>query len=354
MKCPQCGAQVDGDFCPYCGAASQTETPKTEETLKANAPQRPQNTAKSKKPIYKKWWFWVIAAIVIFGMIGKLGSKNKSSVDISEFEWGNLALAEMLPEPESNLGSNLINTEDYLSIDVHEMSKDAYKKYVNGCREKGFKVELIEYDGYYSASNEAGFELMLYYFDDEKKMSIDLTAPLENNNTDNVVEEAEPSEEKTEIVDESERTYEVARKFIELYNEKLDPDILNTKETIREDRILKYDEAYSIQGDIEGKFINVINFGSYDVKDELRIDTYADTPEEVLAVLCNVSTAIGKPLTEDEISTTKQYLSETFADSGKGYTEWTGINSITYFSRYLHQGKTYEIQIGFPIDKFYK
>lgn len=58
-------------------------------------------------------------------MIGKLGSKNKSSVDISEFEWGNLALAEMLPEPESNLGSNLINTEDYLSIDVHEMSKDA-------------------------------------------------------------------------------------------------------------------------------------------------------------------------------------------------------------------------------------
>lgn len=26
------------------------------------------------------------------------------------------------------LGSNLINTEDYLSIDVHEMSKDAYKK----------------------------------------------------------------------------------------------------------------------------------------------------------------------------------------------------------------------------------
>ena len=111
MKCPQCGAQVDGNFCPYCGAASQTETPKTEETLKANTPQQPQNTAKSKKPIYKKWWFWVIAAIVIFGMIGKLGSKNKSSVDISEFEWGNLALAEMLPEPESNLGSNLINTE---------------------------------------------------------------------------------------------------------------------------------------------------------------------------------------------------------------------------------------------------
>lgn len=46
------------------------------------------------------------------------------------------------------LGSNLINTEDYLSIDVHEMSKDAYKKYVNGCCEKGFTVKLSEYNGY--------------------------------------------------------------------------------------------------------------------------------------------------------------------------------------------------------------
>lgn len=41
MKCPQCGAQVDGDFCPYCGVASQTENPKTEETLNANTPQQP-------------------------------------------------------------------------------------------------------------------------------------------------------------------------------------------------------------------------------------------------------------------------------------------------------------------------
>lgn len=25
MKCSQCGAQVDGDFCPYCGATSETK-----------------------------------------------------------------------------------------------------------------------------------------------------------------------------------------------------------------------------------------------------------------------------------------------------------------------------------------
>lgn len=182
MKCTQCGAQVEGDFCPYCGTAAEVKTqennvqqPKVEMQKKSN-----NNGNKVKKPFYKKWWVWVIAAIVIFGMIGKLGGNNGSSVDISEFEWNNITLAEMLPEPESNLGSYLINTEDYFSVDVHEMSKDAYKEYVDGCREKGFTVEVNEYDGYYSASNEAGFELMLYYFDDEQKMSIDLTAPSED------------------------------------------------------------------------------------------------------------------------------------------------------------------------------
>ena len=184
MKCTQCGAQVEGDFCPYCGTAAEVKTQENnEQQPKIEMPKLSNNSEnKAKKPFYKKWWVWVIAAIVIFGIIGKLGGNNGSSVDISEFEWDNMALAEVLPEPASNLGSNLINTEDYLSVDVHEITKDAYKEYVDACREKGFTVEVSEYDGYYDASNEAGFELMLYYFEDEQKMSIDLTAPSEDTN----------------------------------------------------------------------------------------------------------------------------------------------------------------------------
>ena len=147
MKCTQCGAQVEGDFCPYCGTAAEVKTqenniqqPKVEMQKKIN-----NNGNEVKKPFYKKWWVWVIAAIVIFGMIGKLGGNNGSSVDISEFEWNNITLAEMLPEPESNLGSYLINTEDYFSVDVHEMSKDAYKEYVDDCREKGFTVDFSDF-----------------------------------------------------------------------------------------------------------------------------------------------------------------------------------------------------------------
>lgn len=35
---------------------------------------------KLNKPVYKKWWFWVAAVIVIFIIIGSLGSKDDKSL----------------------------------------------------------------------------------------------------------------------------------------------------------------------------------------------------------------------------------------------------------------------------------
>lgn len=34
---------------------------------------------KSKKPIYKRWWFWVIVVFLFFGMIGSLGDDENES-----------------------------------------------------------------------------------------------------------------------------------------------------------------------------------------------------------------------------------------------------------------------------------
>lgn len=349
MKCPQCGAQVDGDFCPYCGAANAThneETPKTTPTNTSNT-----KAEKTKKPIYKKWWFWVLVVIVVLNIKGRLGGNNSSN-DAAEFVWSDMVLSEILPEPESNYGDLSINSDDYLSIDVLNTSKDEYRAYIKACRNGGFTVDVEEYGTTFTAKNEQGYELTLYYFESDEEMSIDLTAP---SNTDSSDESNEKSGlEETEIIDESERTYEVVRKYVALYNEKLDPDILNTEEYITEDRILKYDEAYAIKGDIDGNYISIINFGSYDIKDNMRIEMYADTPEEVFEILSNVSIAIGKPLTEEESTKTKQYLNECFTDEYQKYTEWTGVNSITYFSRHNAMGDNYEVLVEFPIDKFYK
>ena len=67
MLCKNCGSRVDdhSNFCTKCGAPiNQTATPSTAQT--------------KKKPIYKKWWFWVIIALAIL-IIGSSGSNTGSS-----------------------------------------------------------------------------------------------------------------------------------------------------------------------------------------------------------------------------------------------------------------------------------
>ena len=76
MKCNQCGTQFEGKFCPNCGAPAQSETPAVEQ-----APVMPVASVKAKKPIYKKWWFWVIIAVVAIGIIGSINGGNESSTN---------------------------------------------------------------------------------------------------------------------------------------------------------------------------------------------------------------------------------------------------------------------------------
>lgn len=37
-----------------------------------------EKTAKVKKPIFKRWWFWVIIVVIVIGIIGGSGSKEAS------------------------------------------------------------------------------------------------------------------------------------------------------------------------------------------------------------------------------------------------------------------------------------
>ncbi len=165
---------------------------------------------------------------------------------------------------------------------------------------------------------------------------------------------SEKRSESDNTIDESERTFEVVRKFVELYNEKFEPDIKNTKESITEDRILKYDDAYAIQGDIDGEYIYIMNFGSWDVKDEMQVQMYVNSSDDVFKLISDVSEVIDKPLSEDDSNKTKQYLDECFSDEYQKYTEWTSIGSIRYWSGYNGMGDNYEVLIEFDIDTFYK
>lgn len=257
MKCNQCGAQVDGDFCPYCGATSENKTqePKMEQPeIKANS-NTTNTVSKPKKPIYKKWWFWVIIVIVVINIFSRLGG-NDNNDTAAEFEWSNMVLSEMLPTPESNYGDLSINSEDYLSIDILKISDEQYRSYVSACREKGFTVDVEEYGTTFTAKNEAGYELMLYYFESDEEMSIDLTAPSETTKEDDEQTSSigtdKEQDENTESNTDSNETLQTDNQAKIEMSEKIKSFLfgVNSWDSIGEDESEKIGTGYGLEFDL--------------------------------------------------------------------------------------------------------
>lgn len=91
MKCQHCGKELEPNakFCDGCGAPVQGQTNSNQYVppvqYQNNQVQQIEN---KKKPIYKKWWFWVIIALVAICVIGAMSGKNdnKSSKTASTTE----------------------------------------------------------------------------------------------------------------------------------------------------------------------------------------------------------------------------------------------------------------------------
>lgn len=92
------------------------------------------------------------------------------------FDWDDVILGEVIPEPKSHMGEMISNSEDYLSLDVHKTEITDYKEYVNSCKEKGFTVGLEQLDQSFDAYNTEGYYLSIYLDENDKKMNLTLDA----------------------------------------------------------------------------------------------------------------------------------------------------------------------------------
>lgn len=75
MKCSQCGNIFEGALCPLCGTSPVIQEPHI-----VNSPIGPGQPALNQinRPVYKKWWFWVIIAVVAVGTIVVLSNNSPS------------------------------------------------------------------------------------------------------------------------------------------------------------------------------------------------------------------------------------------------------------------------------------
>ena len=130
---------------------------------------------KPKKPIYKRWWFYVIAAIVLFAVIGKVAGGEKTE----KIKWSEMVLGEQLPEPPATKGVINENSSDGLSVEIKKVTDKQYADYLAACREKGFTVDEKTTSSTFEAYNGEGYKLSLYHYGAKDGLSIRLEKPME-------------------------------------------------------------------------------------------------------------------------------------------------------------------------------
>ncbi len=135
----------------------------------------------------------MLSTVLVLGGCGCSGSDKKESLS-----WPTSNLASLLPKPSQSKGKVSMDSESYLNVEVYDVNKDDYKKYVENCKEKGFTVDYNSTDSSYSAKDQGGNTLMLYYSEKKEEMSISLTSAsqVEKTKADNEKYKAEQEAKK--------------------------------------------------------------------------------------------------------------------------------------------------------------
>ena len=139
MICPNCGTDIGNSrFCPFCGA---------DMSKRAELKQQPQ---KVKKPIFKRWWFWVICAVLVIGIIGSMqGDKEPSNqIVVNQGNSTQQQIPEQDPEPATPSVPqeylNALQKAQSYSDNMHMSKKGLYDQLTSEYGE-GFPPEAAQY-----------------------------------------------------------------------------------------------------------------------------------------------------------------------------------------------------------------
>lgn len=91
-------------------------------------------------------------------------------------EWTDIYLNNLVPKPQSLMVELFSNSEEHLSVDIHKISLDEFKEYIDMCKQYGFTIEPQQDDNSFDAYNGTGYKLSLYYYAKDKEMEMQLSA----------------------------------------------------------------------------------------------------------------------------------------------------------------------------------
>ena len=124
----------------------------------------------------KAWLPQLIALLSVALILPYLCLFKINIADYEKYAWSEVALADVLPAPESPYGEIVSNSKSYLLFQVNKITVIQYNNYVEACKEKGFTIDEEIADDFFFAYNEQGYELSLNYYNNDNKMRVSLSA----------------------------------------------------------------------------------------------------------------------------------------------------------------------------------
>lgn len=115
----------------------------------------------------------VVFCVVRYG--GNIGVTDKKDYNAT-FEWQTTGLFAELPEPDTNNGKIVMETEKQINIELYNMSAEDFETYVKKCREAGFTKEVTKNDGVFYATDEDGYDLNMFYDTKKDVLSIHISS----------------------------------------------------------------------------------------------------------------------------------------------------------------------------------
>lgn len=92
-------------------------------------------------------------------------------------QWTKSDLETKAPKPDVKVIEAGRDDEMIFMFDAYGISLDKFNSYVDECKKLGYKIDEGSFEGFYSADNEEGYNVYLYYEEDDACMSGTISSP---------------------------------------------------------------------------------------------------------------------------------------------------------------------------------